>query len=191
MSSLGVDEFYRVSHCETVKAMWDVLQVAHEGTNEVKQARVNTLNQEFKLFRMKHGETIAQMQKRFSHLINRLNLLGNPISNGIPTNKVLRCLTRNWQPKVTAIKEANNLTTLDLTTLFGKLEEHEQELNYLGKHERTLRKRRKRRKTPKKRKERSLKLLGLQALIPQGKSTLMIVFLVMKKIWMMGKWDYL
>ena len=83
---------------------------------------------------MKHGETIAQMQKRFSHLINLLNLLGNDISNAISTNKVLRCLTRNWQPKVMAFKEANNLATLDLTTLFGKLEEHEKELTCLDKH---------------------------------------------------------
>ena len=84
---------------------------------------------------MKHGETIAEMQKRFSHLINRTNTLGKPVPNEIATNKVLRCLNREWQPKVTAIKEANNLTTLDLTTLFGKLEEHEQELTCLEKHE--------------------------------------------------------
>ncbi|KAK2382949.1 putative mitochondrial protein [Trifolium repens] len=41
----------------------------------------------------------------------------------------------SWQPKVTAIKEANDLTTLSLTTLFGKLTEHEQVLNLLEKHE--------------------------------------------------------
>ncbi|XP_050896206.1 uncharacterized protein LOC127102934 [Lathyrus oleraceus] len=40
-----------------------------------------------------------------------------------------------WQHKVTIIKEANNLRTLDLTTLFGKLEEHDQELTFLEKHE--------------------------------------------------------
>ena len=101
--------------------MWETLQVAHEGTNEVKQARINTLTQEFELFRMKNGETIAEMQKRFSHLINRLNLLGNLISNAIATNKFLRYLTKNWKPKVTAIKEANNLETLDLTTLFWQV----------------------------------------------------------------------
>ena len=80
------------------------------------------------------------MQKRFSHLINRLNLLDNPISNFIATNKVLRCLTRNWQPKVTVIKEANNLAIPDLISLFGKLEEHKQELNFLDKHEKKLEK---------------------------------------------------
>lgn len=76
--------------------MRDSLQVAHEGTNEVKQARINTLNQEFVLIYMKHGETISNMQKRFTHLVNRLNALGKPVSNKIATNKVLRYLNREW-----------------------------------------------------------------------------------------------
>ena len=76
--------------------MWETLQVSHEETNKVKQARINTLTQEFELFHMKNGETIAKMQKRFSYLINSLNLLGNHISNVIATNKVLRFLNRNW-----------------------------------------------------------------------------------------------
>ena len=79
----------------------------------------------------------------FSHLINRLNLLGNPISNAISTNKVLRFLIRCWQPKISVIKEANNLETLDLTALFGKLEEYEQELNCLDKYKKKLDKKKK------------------------------------------------
>ena len=84
-----------------------------------------------------------EMQKRFSHLINRLNLLGNLISNAIATNKFLRYLTKNWKPKVTAIKKAKNLETLGLTALFGKLEEHEQELNFQDKYENNLEKKKK------------------------------------------------
>ena len=37
ISTLGVDEYYRVSHCETSKAMWDLLDVANEETNEVNK----------------------------------------------------------------------------------------------------------------------------------------------------------
>jgi hypothetical protein len=39
------------------------LQITHEGTNDVKLARINTLTQEFDLFHMEDGETIADMQK--------------------------------------------------------------------------------------------------------------------------------
>jgi hypothetical protein len=41
---------------------------------------------------------------------------------------------------VTAIIEANDLATINLTTLFGKLEEHQHELMALEKHEKTVKK---------------------------------------------------
>jgi len=32
---LGPDEYTRILECETAKDIWDALQVAHEGTNQV------------------------------------------------------------------------------------------------------------------------------------------------------------
>ena len=130
-TALSIDEFYRVSNCTTAKEMWDTLQVTHEGTTEVKRARMNTLTHEYELFRMKSGESINEMQKRFIHIINHLRALGKTFDNIDLINKVLRCLSRSWQPKVTAIAESKNLDSMDLATLFGKLQEHELELNRL------------------------------------------------------------
>jgi len=42
--------------------------------------------------------------------------------------KILKCLDRSWQPKVTAISETRDLTTLTTAALFGKLREHELEM---------------------------------------------------------------
>jgi len=36
---LGLDECSRISECKSAKEIWDALQVAHEGTSEVKQSR--------------------------------------------------------------------------------------------------------------------------------------------------------
>jgi len=36
--ALILDELYMVSICQSVKKMWDVLQVTLEGTNEVKKS---------------------------------------------------------------------------------------------------------------------------------------------------------
>ncbi|KAK2430292.1 gag-protease polyprotein [Trifolium repens] len=140
ISSLGIDQFYHVSHCESAKEMWDTLVTHFEGTNDVKISKINTLTQEFELFHMLDGESIEDMQQRFIKITNKLHGLGKPISNQDATNKILRCLSRNWQPKVTAIKEANDLTSLNLTTLFGKLTEPEQVLNLLEKHEKNEKK---------------------------------------------------
>ena len=48
---------------------------------------------------------------------------------------MLRCLSREWQPKVTAITESRDLSNMSLATLFGKLQEHEIELLRLHQHE--------------------------------------------------------
>jgi len=53
ISSLGVNEFHSVSHCKTSKDMWDALETLHEGTDEVKQSKVNTLVQQYELLAWK------------------------------------------------------------------------------------------------------------------------------------------
>jgi len=58
-STLNLDEFFRVSQCSSVKEMWDILEVTHEGTTEAKRDRKHALIQEYELFRMQQGESIS------------------------------------------------------------------------------------------------------------------------------------
>ncbi|KAF1877014.1 hypothetical protein Lal_00033567 [Lupinus albus] len=115
--------------------MWETLETTHEGTDEVKRSRLNTLSQEYELFRMLPGDKIQDMQKRFTHLTNHLIALGKDLSTNDLNLKVLRSLNRNWQPKVTAISEKKRLSKMSLATLFGKLQEHELELGRLEQNE--------------------------------------------------------
>jgi hypothetical protein len=89
-----MDEFFRVSTCTTTKEIWDTLVETHEGTAEVKRSRLNTLSQEYELFRMQPGESILDLQKRFVHLTNHLKALGKTLTNDELNLKVLRSLTR-------------------------------------------------------------------------------------------------
>jgi len=49
--------------------------------------------------------------------------------------KVLRCLDRSWQPKVTAISKSKDLTSITIASLFGKLREHDLEMDRLNLQE--------------------------------------------------------
>jgi len=60
-SALNMDEFFRVSQCNSAKEMWEVLEVTHKGTDDVKRARKHSLIQEFELFRMQSEESIADV----------------------------------------------------------------------------------------------------------------------------------
>jgi len=84
---------------------------------------------------MNSNESIQDMQKRFTYIINHLASLGKNFPNEDLINKVLRCLSREWQPKVIAVTESRDLTNMSLATLFGKLQEHEMELLRLNQHE--------------------------------------------------------
>ncbi|XP_073226919.1 uncharacterized protein [Cicer arietinum] len=84
---------------------------------------------------MQPGESILDLQKRFSHLTNHLTALGKIFTNDELNLKVLRSLTRAWQPKVTAISEKKSLSKMSLSALFGKLQEHEIELGRLEQNE--------------------------------------------------------
>ena len=109
--------------------------ITHEGTNEVKRARKHALIQEYEMFRMLKGETIAAVQKRFTHIINHLMSLDKTFDKEELNIKILKCLDRAWQPKVTAISESKDLTSLSVASLFGKLREHELEMNRLNVQE--------------------------------------------------------
>lgn len=48
--------------------MWDTLDVIHKGTSEVKRYWTNTLTEEYELFPVKNGETIAECKKKFTFI---------------------------------------------------------------------------------------------------------------------------
>ena len=99
--------------------MWDFLEVTHEGTNDVKRARKHALIQKYELFRMQKGEIICDVQKRFSHIVNHLMSLGKTVDKEELNIKILKCLDKTWQPKVTAISESKDLTSMIVASLFG------------------------------------------------------------------------
>jgi len=106
--------------------MWDTLEVTHEGTNDVKRARKHTLILEYEMFRMLKGESIFEKQKRFTHIIIHLMSLGKTFDKEELNIKILKCLDRSWQPKVTTISESKDLTSLTTASLLGKLREHDE-----------------------------------------------------------------
>jgi len=71
---------------------------------------------------MQQGESIAGVQKRFTHIVNHLIRLGKQFDKEELNIKILKCLDKSWQPKVTAISENKDLTILTTTTLLESWE---------------------------------------------------------------------
>ena len=59
--ALDKKEFNRVSTCEMTFDIWHTLEITHEGTNRVKDSKINILICDFELFHMEPSETIGDM----------------------------------------------------------------------------------------------------------------------------------
>lgn len=111
--------------CSTTKEIWDTLKGTHEGTSQVKESKINILVHKYQLFKMTDIVTLSRMLNRFGDIINSLKALGEDIPNVKWVNKILHFLLKSWEPQVTAIIEAKDLTTLKLEQLFESLITHE------------------------------------------------------------------
>ena len=58
---------------------------------------------------MLKGETILDVHKRFTHIVNHFIGLGKVFEREKLNIKILKCLDNSWQPKVTAISESNDM----------------------------------------------------------------------------------
>ncbi|GAV91970.1 UBN2 domain-containing protein, partial [Cephalotus follicularis] len=99
--ALSPSEFNRVSSLDSAKEIWDRLMVTYEGTNQVKDTKINRLVHDYELFTMLENENISSMYARFNDIINALK----------------------------AIEEAKDLSTLPLEDLLGSLMTHELRMN--------------------------------------------------------------
>ncbi|XP_070050220.1 uncharacterized protein [Nicotiana tomentosiformis] len=132
---LNLDEYNRISACSNTKEIWDILQIAHEGINQVKRSRIELLMRNYKLFSMKESKPIQEMMTRFTIITNKLKSLSKLFTSEELVSKVLRILPAIWESKVTAIKEAKELDKILLDELVGNLKTQEMRKIELRKEE--------------------------------------------------------
>ena len=132
---LGPDEYTRISECGSAQEIWNALQVAHEGTSQVKQSRIELLMRQYELFDMGDRENVMDMYTRFTHITNELKSLGKSFTTEELVRKILRILPRSWEAKVTAIQEAKDMNKITLDELIGNLQTYELRKNSQQKEE--------------------------------------------------------
>ncbi|MQM05260.1 hypothetical protein Taro_038069 [Colocasia esculenta] len=112
--------------------MWEKLRITYEGTDKVRETRIDILVAQYENFQMQPGESITQMYSRFTDITNGLAGLGKTYEIGDMVKKILRSLPASWTPKVAAIEEANDLKRMSPEKLIGSLMAHEINMKRLG-----------------------------------------------------------
>lgn len=123
--AIAENETNRISACTTAKEIWDTLELAFEGTSEVKRSKIDLLMSKYESFNMFKDEDINTCFGRFMTIVNDLKSLGKSFTDEDLVRKILRSLTGEWTPKVTAIYEAKDLSILSVEQLIGSLMTHE------------------------------------------------------------------
>ncbi|GAV58218.1 UBN2 domain-containing protein, partial [Cephalotus follicularis] len=122
-------EYNLVRRCTSAHEVWKLLILTHEGTEQVKNAKLALLNRDYELFKMQPNESIKNLYNWLLDITNGLLGLGKVFGQDELVRKLLGCLNDEWEPKVTAIEESKDLKTMEIKELLGSLMTHEVKLN--------------------------------------------------------------
>jgi len=121
---MGVNKnmFRLIKQCTVAKDAWEILKTAHEGTTKVKSAKFQLRTTKFENLRMMKDESIQDYHLNILDIANAFESLGEKISDGKLVRKILRSLPKRFEMKVTAIEEAQDISSLKVDELIGSLQ---------------------------------------------------------------------
>ena len=74
VESLDPIMYNHVVNCKDAKHIWETIETINEGTEEVRENRLEILTSEYEHFKSTSGEGISEVFERYNKLINKLNL---------------------------------------------------------------------------------------------------------------------
>ncbi|GJW10197.1 hypothetical protein Tco_1576024 [Tanacetum coccineum] len=107
------------------KEIWKTLLITHQGNSQVKDNKIDLLDQQYEQFTIPEYESINNAFARFNTIITSIKPLDEGYSRKNYVRKFLRALHPKSRAKVTVIKESKDLTSPSLDELIGNLKVHE------------------------------------------------------------------
>ena len=88
------EEVGKVQHCQSIKEVWETLENHYEGNVQVRRKKVQLYMYEYKLFKMKQHELIAEMINHLNALLATLKKLEKYFFKEEVNKKILRILPK-------------------------------------------------------------------------------------------------
>ena len=120
-SAVSMEEYKRISNVEIAHTAWNILQIVHEGTKAVKINKLQQLTTKFESIRMSDDEFFAKFYAKLNDIVNSAYNLGEIYDQTKIVRKILRSLTEDFRPKVTAIIESKDVNSIPVDELVGSL----------------------------------------------------------------------
>ena len=111
-NTVSMEEFKRISNVEVTHIAWNILQTVHEGTKAVKINKLQQLTSKFESIRMSDDESFYEFYAKFNDIVNFAYNLSEIYDQPKIVRKILRSLTEDFRPKVTAITESKDVDSI-------------------------------------------------------------------------------
>jgi len=123
----GVDKnmFRLIKKCNVAKDAWEILRTAHEDTSKVKSSRIQLMTTKFEGLKMQEDETVHDYYMNVLDIAKSFDSLGEKLSDEKLVRKILRSLPKRFDMKVTAIEEAQDISSMQEDELVGSLQNFE------------------------------------------------------------------
>ena len=118
----SMEEFKRISNVEVAHTAWNILQTVHEGTKTVKINKLLHLTSRFESIRMSDDETFDEFYAKLNDMVNFTFNLAEVYDESKVVRRILRSLTEEFRPKVTAITESKDVDIIPVDELVGSLQ---------------------------------------------------------------------
>ncbi|XP_066167815.1 uncharacterized protein [Oryza sativa Japonica Group] len=126
LSALSPEEFNKVDGLEEAKEIWDTLQLAHEGSPAVREAKIELLEGRLERFVMDDKETPQEMYDRIMILVNKIKGLGSEdMTNHFVVKRLLHAFGPRNPTLVSMIRERKDYKRLTSSNILGRIVSHE------------------------------------------------------------------
>ncbi|KAL8098464.1 hypothetical protein AgCh_031284 [Apium graveolens] len=127
-NGLDQDMFGNIINSQTAKEIWDTVQLICEGTEQVRENKIQLLIQQYEYFHFEEGESLNDTFNRFQKLLNGLKLYGRMYQVKDSNLKFLRSLPKEWKPMTVSLRNSQDYKDFTLERLYGILKTYELEM---------------------------------------------------------------
>ncbi|XP_074327569.1 uncharacterized protein LOC141665482 [Apium graveolens] len=128
MESRDDDMSHQIVVCENAKHMWQTIELLMEGTEDVRENRLDILTTQYEAFKSLPGENINSVFERLNKLINELSIYRKRYEQKEINMKFMLTLPTHLISKGDSVREPLDFKTMSLDKLYGKMKTHEMEL---------------------------------------------------------------
>ena len=118
---VSLDEFHRISHVTIAKEAWEILETTYEGTEKVKDTKLQMLTTLFEELKMRKDESFDSFYEKLNEMVIGKFNLGEKTEDSKVVREILRSLLESFCAKVSTIEESKDLDEIKIQELIGSL----------------------------------------------------------------------